>query len=160
MREEGEALAEEKAPLHYDDNYEKDPKMGWQGYLPGVHGAYDSTKPYAAYHSYLNWKRTHGANPQATVVPTQQDYSVTGAFNARTGQFQTDDQTAERHDAYNKAGRQMDAFFDVNQAANAHEGRSLKEERRNAKYSKKEIKEMNEKRKAKKMEKRKAFLMS
>lgn len=159
MSEENDALQEEKATLHYDENETKDPAMGWQGYQPRVHGSWDATKPYAAYHSYLNWKKTQPANAQAAAA-AQQAYGATGAFNARTGRFQTDDQTAERHDAHNKAGRQMNAYFDVDEAANAHEGRSLKEERRNAKYSKKEIKEMNEKRKAKKMEKRKAFLMS
>ena len=44
----------------------------------------------------------------------------------------------------------MNAFFDVDSAANSHDGRSLKEERRNNKPSKQEIAEMNQKRKEKK----------
>lgn len=54
----------------------------------------------------------------------------------------------------------MNAFFDVDSAANSHDGRSLKEERRNKKLSKKEIAEMNQKRKDKKEAKRLAFLKS
>lgn len=157
VEEERDALQEERATLHYDENVTKDQWMGHQGYNPRVHGSYNKTKPYDAYHSYLDWKRDQAANPQAAAA-AQQAYGATGAFNARTGRYQTDDQTAERHDAYNKAGRQMNAYFDVDEAANAHEGRSLKEERRNMKYSKQEIREMNEKRKAKKEQKRRAFL--
>jgi len=160
--EEREARNEENATLHYDEpseKGEKDRSMGWQGYNPRVHGPWDPTKPYAAYHSYLNWKKTQPDHPQA-MPAAQKHFESTGAFNARTGRFQTDDQTAERHDSHNRAGRQMNAYFDVDSAANSHAGRSLKEERRNAKFSRKEIKEMNEKRKAKKEEKRKQFLMS
>lgn len=54
----------------------------------------------------------------------------------------------------------MNAFFDVDSAANSHDGRSLKEERRNNKLSKKEIAEANQKRKDKKQAKRLAFLKS
>lgn len=54
----------------------------------------------------------------------------------------------------------MNAFFDVDSAANSHDGRSLKEERRNNKPSKKEVAEMNQKRKEKKQAKRLAFLKS
>lgn len=104
-------------------------------------------------------------NPQAAAAQqaqamAYQNYDSTAQFNAHTGRFQTGEQSAERHDAANKASRQMNAFFDVDSAANSHDGRSLKEERRNKKLSKKEIAEMNQKRKDKKEAKRLAFLKS
>jgi hypothetical protein len=66
----------------------------------------------------------------------------------------------EQHDDYHKSGRQMGAFFDVDAAANAHGGRSLKEERRNQTLSKKQIKELAAKRREKKEKKRMDFYKS
>lgn len=54
----------------------------------------------------------------------------------------------------------MNAYFDVDAAANMHDGRSLKEERRNEKLSKKQIKELADKRRAKKEKKRMDFYKS
>jgi len=54
----------------------------------------------------------------------------------------------------------MNAFFDVDSAANSHDGRSLKEERRNTKLSKEQVAEHNRNRKEKKQAKRLAFLKS
>jgi hypothetical protein len=54
----------------------------------------------------------------------------------------------------------MGAFFDVDAAANAHGGRSLKEERRNQTLSKKQIKELAAKRREKKEKKRMDFYKS
>ena len=66
----------------------------------------------------------------------------------------------EQHDDHHKSGRQMGAFFDVDAAANAHGGRSLKEERRNQQLSKKQIKELAAKRREKKEKKRMDFYKS
>ena len=85
---------------------------------------------------------------------------TTGTFNRFTGEYQTADKSTERHNDYNKSGRQMGSYFDVDAAANAHDGRSLKDERRNEKLSKKQIKEMAEKRRAKKEKKRMDFYKS
>lgn len=52
------------------------------------------------------------------------------ATTCRAGDLLIDDQTAERHDAHNKAGRQMSASVEVDEAARAHDRRSLKEDRR------------------------------
>lgn len=52
----------------------------------------------------------------------------------------------------------MNAFFDVDAAANSHDGRSLKAERSGKKLSKGELKTFKDKRKAKKEEKRRAWL--
>ena len=54
--------------------------------------------------------------------------------------------------------RQMNAFFDVDAAANSHDGRSLKAEQSNKKPSKNELKAFKEKRRARKEEKRRAWL--
>lgn len=54
----------------------------------------------------------------------------------------------------------MNAFFDVDAAANAHGGRSLKEERRQKKISKREAVKLNERKKAKKEEKQKKWLQN
>lgn len=159
MEKEKAVRDDESGPLSYDD---KDPANGWQGYNPRVHGPYDKTKPYSAYHSWLAFEKEHpaaaaGQQPQTT---DHQMYGSTARFNSHTGRFQTDEQSADRHDAASKAGRQMSAFFDVDSAANSHDGRSLKEERRNNKPSKQEIAEMNQKRKEKKQQKRLAFYKS
>lgn len=108
----------------------------------------------------MDWKKQ---NENSSTVPAEADaksYESTAAFNAHTGRFQSGDQSVDRHNDYNKSGRQMGAFFDVDAAANAHQGKSLKAERQATKYSKKEVAAMNEKRKAKKQEKRMAFLKS
>jgi hypothetical protein len=52
----------------------------------------------------------------------------------------------------------MNAFFDVDAAANSHDGRSLKAERSGKKLSKAELKHFKEKRRVKKEEKRRAWL--
>ena len=68
------------------------------------------------------------------------------------------EQGPEKHSDDAKSRRQMSAFFDVIAAANMHDGRSLKAERAGKKPSKKELREFKEKRRAKKEEKRRAWL--
>ena len=88
----------------------------YTGYNPKIHGNYDPSAPYAQYH---HKKREEEARAeQATVVTTLQaatvaDYSITGAFNRFSNRFQSGDQNTERHSDQAKSGRQMDAFFDV-----------------------------------------------
>ncbi|KAI9764369.1 MAG: hypothetical protein M1840_008507 [Geoglossum simile] len=81
-----------------------------------------------------------------------------GAFNRFTGKWQPLDVTPELHNDENKSRRQMSAFFDVDAAANSHDGRSLKAERSGKKLTKKELKAFKEKRREKKEEKRRAWL--
>ena len=52
----------------------------------------------------------------------------------------------------------MNAFFDVDAAANSHDGKSLKAERSGKKLSKAEVKAFKDKRREKKEEKRRAWL--
>ncbi|USW51065.1 Putative WW domain-containing protein [Septoria linicola] len=128
-------------------------------YNPKIHGNYDPNADYAKYTE----QRLNGNNSATTLpgqIPGAVDYSSTMALNARTGSAQPAHLTADRHNDAAKSGRQMNAFFDVDAAANAHEGKSLKEERKNKKLSKAEVKAFNEARKEKKQKKRMAFYKS
>ena len=139
-----------------------DADPNYYGYNPKIHGKYDPDAPYAQYH---NRKREDEIGIEqvapGTILPVQTgEYAATGTFNRFTGKYQTADKSMERHDDFHKSGRQLGAFFDVDAAANSHDGRSLKEERRNEKLSKKQIKELAEKRRAKKEKKRMDFYKS
>ncbi|KAG9245448.1 WW domain-containing protein [Calycina marina] len=121
------------------------------GYDPAIHGDYDENAWYA---------QPAMVEPTlaAPVIDPAAAYTATAAFNRFTGRYQAADITPETHNDENKSKRQMNAFFDVDAAANSHDGRSLKEERSGKKLSKQELKQFKEKRKAKKEEKRRAWL--
>ena len=133
----------------------------YQGYNPKIHGNYDPKAPYAQWHKQKA-AREQAIKDQAVAAHTGQadGYGAVGAFNRFSGGFQTADKSAERHDDANKSGRQLNAFFDVDAAANSHEGKSLKEERRSQKLTKKEIAELTKKRRDKKEKKRMDFYKS
>ncbi|KAK0753340.1 hypothetical protein B0T18DRAFT_396545 [Schizothecium vesticola] len=128
------------------------------GYNPAIHGDYDENAWYAQNARAIN--EPQQAVP--TMVPhgTGEEFQyVNGAyFNRWTGQWQTPEQGPDRHTDEAKSKRQMNAYFDVDAAANMHDGRSLKAERANRKLTKAELKTFKEKRKAKKEEKRRAWL--
>lgn len=127
------------------------------GYNPAIHGSYDENAWYA-----------QSLRPTPTTTTTSSvlgehagegdDYTSAGHFNRQTGQWQTAEQGAERHSDEAKSRRQMRAFFDVDAAANMHDGKSLKAERSGIKPSKAELKVFKERRRAKKEEKRRAWL--
>jgi hypothetical protein len=121
------------------------------GYDPSIHGDYDPNAWYA-----------QPAEPDPTNLSQPLDpaaaYAATGAFNRFTGRWQAADLNPENFNDEAKSKRQMNAFFDVDAAANSHDGRSLKAERAGKKLSKKEVKEFKEKRKQRKEEKRRAWL--
>lgn len=148
------------------------------GYNPAIHGSWDPNAPYAQaykdpdaddaadeaeyqadlamYHAEMQ-----GADPTAAAEGFE--YGGTGgasaaAFNRRTGKTQAGDQNPERYSDANKSYRQMNAYFNVDQAANSHDGRSLKAERRGKQPTRKELSMWKEKRKARKEEKRRAWL--
>jgi hypothetical protein len=123
------------------------------GYNPAIHGDYDPTAWYA---QGDNSSAAEQADAYATAVVDP--YAASAAFNRFTGQFHAADAGPERHTDEAKSRRQMNAFFDVDAAANSHDGRSLKAERSNKKPSKNEVKAFKEKRRARKEEKRRAWL--
>jgi hypothetical protein len=121
------------------------------GYNPAIHGDYDPTAPYAQLEQ--DQQAVSGATPGGS-----QAYAATGSFNRFTGKWQSADLTPENFNDENKSRRQMYAFFDVDAAANSHDGRSLKAERSGKKLTKKELKAFQEKRRQRKEEKRRAWL--
>ncbi|KAM0482295.1 hypothetical protein ACHAPX_002811 [Trichoderma viride] len=120
------------------------------GYNPAVHGDYDPNAWYAK-NDEEDASAGFAGDPAAI-------YGATASFNRFTGAFQSGDAGPERHSDEAKAKRQMNAYFDVDAAANAHGGRSLKAERSNKKPTKNELKAFKEKRRARKEEKRRAWL--
>ena len=123
------------------------------GYDPAIHGDYDPTAPYAQEHT-----APEDSNGQLTGADSAAIYTATGVFNRFTGKWQPHNINPENHNNENKSKRQMSAFFDVDAAANSHNGKSLKAERSGKKLSKQELKAFKEKRKEKKEEKRRAWL--
>lgn len=125
------------------------------GYDPSIHGDYDPNADYAkAYEATL---REDGSS-MAPGTDSSQLYTATGAFNRFTGKWQNAELTPDKFSDESKSRRQMNAFFDVDAAANSHDGRSLKAERAGKKLSKKELKAFRDKRREKKEEKRRAWL--
>lgn len=125
------------------------------GYNPAIHGDYDPN----AWYAQGNNEDDNGESSASAAASAQGDhYAATASFNRFTGQFQTGDMGPGRHTDEAKSRRQMNAFFDVDAAANSHDGRSLKAERSGKKPSKSELKAFKEKRRARKEEKRRAWL--
>ncbi|KAI2469243.1 hypothetical protein F4781DRAFT_395185, partial [Annulohypoxylon bovei var. microspora] len=129
----------------------KDEKPPAGGYNPAIHGDYDPNAWYAK-------TDEEKASGQGGAVDASAAYAAMGTFNRFTGRWQGEDQASERHNDEAKSRRQMNAFFDVDAAANSHDGRSLKAERSGKKPTKAELKQFKEKRRAKKEEKRRAWL--
>ncbi|KAL6696117.1 hypothetical protein J3F84DRAFT_373064 [Trichoderma pleuroticola] len=121
------------------------------GYNPAIHGDYDPNAWYAKNEEDESASATLAGDPAAI-------YAATVSFNRFTGNFQSGEAGPERHSDEAKSRRQMNAYFDVDAAANAHGGRSLKAERSNKKPTKNELKAFKEKRRARKEEKRRAWL--
>ena len=121
------------------------------GYDPTIHGDYDPTAPYAQ--DPQPPEDTNGQPSDPTAI-----YTATGVFNRFTGKWQPHNINPDNHNDENKSRRQMSAFFDVDAAANSHNGKSLKAERSGKKLSRQELKAFKEKRKERKEEKRRAWL--
>ncbi|KAI9744146.1 MAG: hypothetical protein M1818_002298 [Claussenomyces sp. TS43310] len=129
------------------------------GYDPAVHGDYDPDAWYAQPLEPDVGVAGEGAPSGAsTAADSAALYGATGQFNRFTGRWQAAELAPENFNDENKSKRQMNAFFDVDAAANSHDGKSLKAERSGKKLSKSELKQFKEKRKAKKEEKRRAWL--
>jgi hypothetical protein len=141
------------APGTYDPQQpaqQQEPVLG--GYNPAIHGDYDPNADYARYYEPQEQASATAGMDPATA------YAATGTFNRFTGRWQADSIKPENHNDENKSRRQMNAFFDVDAAANSHGGRSLRAERSARKLTKQELKQFKEKRREKKEEKRRAWL--
>lgn len=141
------------------------------GYNPAIHGSWDPNAPYAQ-----AYKQADAADEGTTTTAAQyaaaaaaagggdialdgaDAYAQAAAFNSRTGRFQVADLNPDHFSDAAKSHRQMNAYFDVDRAANSHNGRSLKAERRGKQPTKQELSQWKEKRKARKEEKRRAWL--
>lgn len=164
------------APGTQPDHTSISPARPHGGYDPAIHGDYDPNAPYAqdpqtplaesesammagagasagvaGLVSAASGSSSAGTDPNAI-------YTATGVFNRFTGKWQAHTLTPETYNDDNKSKRQMSAFFDVDAAANSHNGKSLKAERSGKKLTKQELKAFKEKRKEKKEEKRRAWL--
>lgn len=137
------------------------------GYNPAIHGSWDPDAPYAqAYKAgdaeydadLAAYNAEMMADAQGDEAAGGEPYMQNAAFNKGTGKFQTGDQNPEQYSDASKSYRQMNAYFNVDQAANSHDGRSLKAERRGKQPTRKELAMWKEKRKARKEEKRRAWL--
>ena len=125
------------------------------GYDPAIHGDYDPNADYAKAHEPQDDALYNEQNP---AIDPAAAYAATGAFNRFTGKWQSAEINPEKFNDENKSKRQMEAFFNVDEAANSHNGKSLKAERSGKKISKAELKAYKEKRREKKEEKKRAWL--
>lgn len=151
---------EERAPGTSDNGQTSTPahappakRVG--GYDPSIHGDYDPNADYAKINSTTAQDEADASAPGADAADA---YGATGTFNRFTGRWQRADLNPENYTDEQKSRRQMNAFFDVDAAANSHDGRSLRAERAGKKLSKAELKAFKEKRREKKEEKRRAWL--
>jgi len=135
------------------------PVRKWGGYNPRIHGSYDPNADYALEAAKEEEAEAAAANSVAAITSTS-GYATTAQFNRFSGKHQQPGQGPEMHNDESKSHRQMNAFFDVNAAANSHDGRSLKAERRSQPLTKEQVKEYKHKRKAKKEAKRKEWLLN
>lgn len=131
------------------------PKRKYGGYNPAIHGDYD---PNADYAREAEEEEEEAEAAAGLPHPNAGEYATTAHFNRFTGRFQQAGMNPEYHNDENKSKRQMNAFFDVDAAANSHDGRSLKAERRGKPLTKKEVQAYKNKRREKKEEKRRAWL--
>jgi hypothetical protein len=140
------------APIVVGGQPISDPTSLAGGYNPAIHGDYDPNAWYA------QAARSADDIQDPTAAAMNAEYASAGLFNRGTGQWQRPDQGPDRHSDEAKSKRQLNNFFDVDAAANEHDGRSLKAERAGKKPSKTELKAYKEKRRARKEEKRRAWL--
>lgn len=145
-------------------------KIAAGGYDPAIHGDYDPNADYAKPHldpidggdpTVLHPPGTL-LSPAATITTAStastEPYAATGTFNRFTGKWQAATLNPDNFNDENKSKRQMNAYFDVDAAANSHDGKSLKAERSGKKLTKKELKAFKDKRRERKEEKRRAWL--
>src|SRR5690606_16638458 len=122
------------------------------GYNPAIHGDYDPNAWYAKLHE----EPAAPAQTDSALGYYDTSYDATALFNRVTGQFQTEG--PRRHSDEAKRRRQVKAFFVVDAAAKENNEKSVKAERSGKKPSKNGLKFFKERRRARKEEKRRAWL--
>ncbi|EPE10263.1 ww domain-containing protein [Ophiostoma piceae UAMH 11346] len=132
------------------------------GYNPAIHGDYDPTAWYAtggvAAPEEVDDKVDRSAAIAAAAAAAAAVIQSTDPSTFRGSRLDVESGGGHRYTNDAKSGRQLNAFFDVAATSNDHDGRSLKAERSGKKPSKAELKAFKEKRRAKKEEKRRAWL--
>ena len=143
------------------------------GYNPAIHGDYDPNADYAIEARREEEEREAAAQAASAAYAAQaaaaagyqvgpaagEEYDATAHFNRFTGRFQNPDIRPENFNDDNKSRRQQNAFFDVDAAANSHNGRSLRAERRQQRPSKKMVKFFNDRKKKRQDQKRRQAFM-
>lgn len=161
------AVAQQASHAQVTPKLKEEDYVGAAGsYNPAIHGSYDPNADYAVAARQAEEARHAVASVSAPRPPVAnqnavgEPFEAVAHFNRFTGKFVNPEthpsQTAEAHSDAAKAYRQQNAYYDVD--AHQHDGRSLKEERRNKKPTKKEVQAYNKKRREKKEEKRLAWL--
>lgn len=102
------------------------------GVAPGVDGEGSGLTFYQLQHGITE-------PGKVTAEDIADSYSATGRFNRFTGKWQAN-KAPEDYSDESKSKRQMNFYFDVEAAANSHDGKSLRAERQKQKLSKKEVK--------------------
>lgn len=134
---------------------------GYGGYVPQIHGPYDAKASYVKWHERKAEAEAAAAAEQTrAALPGAATYESTMTLNRFTGHAQRSGLGPERHSDSAKASRQMNAFFDPDAAANSHDGRSLKEERKGQYQTRKQIQEHKRVNKQKKEAKRRAKFLN
>ncbi|KAL2313468.1 WW domain-containing protein C2F3.14c [Schizosaccharomyces pombe] len=85
------------------------------------------------------------------------DYTAKVQFNRLSGKFMPKWASPELRSEENKAHKHMEQYFDINSSLNSHNGQSLLAERRNKRYTRKEMEQMKRRTKEKKEMKRRAL---
>lgn len=122
-------------------------------------GSWDSKADYVKYSFGPPSKQAVAQTEPSSAGPAEapfDPYQVLGAFNRKNGNFQAPEIGPERHSDQAKSGRQLNAHFDLEKAAQDHNGQSLKAELREKKLSRKEVQQFRKR----KIEKKKAKLRS
>ncbi|CAK7239241.1 MAG: hypothetical protein STHCBS139747_000670 [Sporothrix thermara] len=134
------------------------------GYNPAIHGDYDPTAWYATGGSAAvddaddTDRAATGNNDDNTGIDPIAAAAAAAAAIIQNDSRRRGGSLADRHSHDAKASRLSNGYFDVAAAGNAHDGRSIKAERSGIRPSKSELKAFKEKRRARKEEKRRAWL--
>ncbi|EEB08797.1 fungal protein [Schizosaccharomyces japonicus yFS275] len=142
-------------PVPVSESTEK-PRMAWSadGQVAAIWD--DATEAYYFWDKRTN--TTSWENPlDEKQEEDQEDYTSVVRLSKLTGKFIRPEATPETQSEPQKAYKHMEQFFDVKGHLQEHNGKSLLEERRNKRYTRKEMAELKRKAKERKERKRRAL---